>query len=310
MQQLNQKQQKILKLICNVAKGAYKIILCMKELINNIIKIAYNIIKLLLMIALIFSFPFILPSILNLFIKMNWFSSLEEFLNYFNIFSNKYVIIYLAIGILLFLSSFGKIGNTLKQVVCKIKKLDLDFKGNKISAELENTIMRESAEVRDFSKKLGNTYNPEEDRENIIEHIKSIQGPTQLRMEVANQKELCKKCDSQKLKEENDKLRHFAAYNIMNRETKMLLHIIYNEKYIEAERFKKEIISGYKKKNKNNANLSHKNINKLANNKYETIFNGLKFLNIIEPSENDNDIQLTSNGKRFVEEYIEDKEEI
>ena len=45
-------------------------------------------------------------------------------------------------------------------------------------------------------------------------------------------------------------------------------------------------------------------------NKYETILNGLKFLNIIVPSENDNELQLTSDGKKFVEEYIEDKGEI
>lgn len=47
------------------------------------------------------------------------------------------------------------------------------------------------------------------------------------------------------------------------------------------------------------------NINKEAG---ETIFNGLKFLNIIEPSENNSEIMLTNEGKKFVEEYIEDEE--
>lgn len=310
MQQLTQKQKKILKFICNVAKETYKIIQYMKELIKNVIKIIYNIIKLILIILLVFSFPFILPSILNFLIKVKWFNSLEEFNNLLSVFFNKYVIIYLAIGILLFLSNFGKIEKALKNIASKIRKIDLDFKGNKISASWENDMIQESAEIRDFSKKLGNIYNPDEDRGKIINYIKKLHEPEQLGMEMASGKKLCEKCDTQKLKEENNKLRNFATYNIMNRETKMLLHIIYNEKYIETERFKNEIIKGYKKKNKRNANLSNKNINKLANNKYETILNGLKFLNIIVPSENDNELQLTSDGKKFVEEYIEDKGEI
>lgn len=97
---------------------------------------------------------------------------------------------------------------------------------------------------------------------------------------------------------------------MINKETKILLSTIYDKQYIGKEEFKKCIIEGYARRNKNNANLNTKNLNKIANNKYETIYNGLKFLNIIEPSEYDDIIKLTRNGKKFVKEYIKEKEGI
>ena len=74
---------------------------------------------------------------------------------------------------------------------------------------------------------------------------------------------------------------------------------------MEADKFKKIIIDGYKKRNQKNIKFKRKDINKIADSKYETIYNGLKFLNIIEPSENDSEIKLTAAGKKFVKKYIE-----
>ena len=95
---------------------------------------------------------------------------------------------------------------------------------------------------------------------------------------------------------------------MINAEAKSLLHIIYNEKYIEKDKFKSRIIQGYKKRNKKNIKFSKKEINKIARNKYDTIYDGLKFLNIIEPSEDDKIVKLTEKGRNFVEKYIEKKE--
>ena len=95
---------------------------------------------------------------------------------------------------------------------------------------------------------------------------------------------------------------------MINTEAKSLLHIIYNEKYIDTDKFKSRIIQGYKKRNKKNVKFAKKEIDKIARNKYDAIFDGLKFLNIIEPSEDDKTIKLTQDGKKFVEKYIEKKE--
>ena len=115
----------------------------------------------------------------------------------------------------------------------------------------------------------------------------------------------CEKCNKKDIEKENDNLRFFAAYNLINMETKGILHSIYNENFMETEKFKKIIIDGYKKRNQRNIKFKRKDINKIADNKYETIYDGLKFLNIIEPSENDSEIKLTATGKKFVEKYIE-----
>ena len=120
--------------------------------------------------------------------------------------------------------------------------------------------------------------------------------------------EKCKECNKKELEEENSRLRDFAAYNMINTEAKSLLHIIYNEKYIDTDKFKSKIIQGYKKRNKKNIKFTKKEIDKIARNKYDAIFDGLKFLNIIEPSEDDKTIKLTQDGKKFVEKYIEKKE--
>ena len=74
--------------------------------------------------------------------------------------------------------------------------------------------------------------------------------------------------------------------------------------------YKKAIEKINKKRNKKNIKLARQDINKIAQNKYDTIYDGLKFLNIIEPSEDDTIIKLTKEGKEFVEKYIEKEEEV
>lgn len=152
-------------------------------------------------------------------------------------------------------------------------------------------------------------YNPADEQKNIIKDLKRMSSEQTI-ISGFNNSFKCQECNKEQLELDNKKIRNFAAYNIMNREARILLKIIYDKKYIEANKFKESIIKGFKKRNKSKAKLRNADIDKLANNKYETIFNGLKFLNIIEPSENNDEIMLTNDGRDFVREYIEDKEEI
>lgn len=313
MQQINKKLEKRLKLISSITKKIYSWMLSMGEIFNKIKHITWNILKIVVVILMIFSIPFILPSILKLLIKIKWFDNRQEFLNYFNVFTNKYVIIYLAIGILLFLGSFGNLSDNIKEILKKIKEMNLEIGSNKASIKFEEEkekILEESKKAKEVAESMRKVDNPKENQKNILEELKVINNPQTMLKDVYNKKIFCNDCDSNRLKEENDKFRSFAAYNIINQEAKTLLHIIYDQNYIEAEKFKNSIINGYKKRNKNKIKFSHKDINKLANNKYQTIYNGLKFLNIIEPSEYDDLIKLTSDGKKFVEEYIESEERV
>ena len=127
----------------------------------------------------------------------------------------------------------------------------------------------------------------------------------QLGIEQEKTNNKCLECNKKELEEENSKLRNFATFNMINKEARNLLHIMYKENYVEMDRFKSKIIQGYKQRNRKNIKFTKKEIEKIAKNKYETIFQGLKFLNIIEPSEDDTILKLTKDGKDFVREYIE-----
>lgn len=151
MQQINKKTEKRLKLICSVTKKIYSWILGMEKIFEKVKHITWNIIKIVVVILMIFSVPFILPSVLKLLIKIKWFDNIQEFLNYFSIFTNKYVIIYIGIGILLFIVGFGKIGEILQQITDRIRKVDVDFDRKKLSAEME---VKESIESKKFQKKF------------------------------------------------------------------------------------------------------------------------------------------------------------
>ena len=130
----------------------------------------------------------------------------------------------------------------------------------------------------------------------------------QLGIEQGKTNDKCLECNKKELEEENSKLRNFATFNMINKEARNLLHIMYKENYVEMNRFKSKIIQGYKQRNKKNIKFTKKEIERIAKNKYETIFTGLKFLNIIEPSEDDTILKLTKDGKDFVREYIERNE--
>ena len=107
------------------------------------------------------------------------------------------------------------------------------------------------------------------------------------------------------LQNENNNLRFYSAYNIINRKTKELLNVIYCNKSMQLTLFKNELIYSFKNRNRKNKNLTKYQINEYANNKYETIKGGLQYLNIIEITDDDETITLTPYGKKFVEKYIE-----
>lgn len=260
-----------------------------------------SILKMILVIIVIFLIPFILPIIFKILVNMKVFTSIEEFKNIANTLNNMYTIIYIAIGIVMLLWFFHK-WEDIKEII-KNMRFSLNFGDKSFSAErVASEELKNINEQKDFINKLSQE-NRTSDSEITMKEIKEKLGIT------ANQsKTKCKECNKEELKEENVKLRNFAAYNMLNSEARSLLHVIYNEKYIETEKFKSKIIQGYKRRNKKNIKFNKNDINKIAQNKYDTIYDGLKFLNIIEPSEDDKTLKLTQDGKRFVEKYIEKKE--
>ena len=325
MQQLNEQQKKIIKTIATVLKNIYHIIILIINFIKFLYKkikmvckrgtklIVYFFIKLLLIlekfiiIILTLSIPIILPIILKILINLRLFDNIDEFSEYLSIFLNNYIIIFILIGIALFIGFYT---NEIKNFFKSIKKIYL--KSGEKEASFEREILEKSKEEKEFTKELneGKREDAIEIQKNIIKEIRKIKTSDENeQLTIAGYPiNKCKDCNIKEIEEENNKLRNFATYNIINKETRTLLEEIYDEKYITSKKFKKIIVEGYKRRNRKNIKLSNKNIDKIANNKFESIYNGLKFLNIIEPSENDEIIRLTQKGIDFVKKYIDKKE--
>lgn len=258
----------------------------------------FSILKMIITTVLIFITPFILPILTKLLLILKVFDSLEEFKEVIQIYYNLYPAFYIIIGIIILLWFFHKWGD-IKEAISN-RDWSVEFGDKKISTKHKaNQEIEESAKQKEFVQQISE-ISINNDSENTIKEIKEEFGNSKKK---ASQK--CKECNKEEIENENSKLRYFAAYNMINTDAKSILHVIYNERYMPKENFKSRMIQGYKKRNRKNQKLNHKDINKIANNKFETIYQGLKFLNIIEPSEDDSIIRLTKTGMKFVEEYIE-----
>lgn len=255
-----------------------------------------TILKMISTLCLIFLTPFILPLFLKIFLWLGWFKDINEFEEILKIFYSIYPLIYIAITIILLLWFFHK-WDDIKNFFTN-RELSLKFGNNEISSKR----VQEVVEKNEINKKIIQENTKDVDNTEIINEAKKEFG---LLKNTHSTTYECEKCNKKEIEKENDNLRFFAAYNLINFETKGILHSIYNENFMEADKFKKIIIDGYKKRNQKNIKFRKKDINKIADSKYETIYNGLKFLNIIEPSENDSEIKLTAAGKKFVKKYIE-----
>lgn len=262
----------------------------MKDIIIKIIK---NIFCILLVIILPFSFPLVA----RFFIHIHLYVDLDEFKNYIEIFCNKnFLMILIPSAILVYITVCNK--NKLKEWL-QTRDFSLKFKDAELTSKMAELI-NESTKKKNFISNL----NAKEDNKLVTQ---GVQEELQLGKKGENKPVYKYKYEDEYriLENENDKLRFFSAYNIINQKTKELLHIIYCDKNMELETFKNVIIKSFKNRNRKNKNLSIAQKNEYANNKYETIKDGLQFLNIIEISDDNKTVTLTSYGETFVKEYIE-----
>lgn len=267
------------------------------------LRILGAILKISVTILLVFSLPFFIPIMFKVLIYFGIFNGIEEINNIFSVFNNKYTLIYICIGSVLILFYFHKWGGLKDTVIGFMKGLKASYSHGDRTISVE-TAKEEINNIRAHKEFMNELIEDNKmlDSKNSIEEMQQKLGITK------TEKSKCMECNRLELQEENVKLRNFATYNMLNKETRDLLHIIYCEKYIPIKQFRSKIIQGYKKRNKKNVKIAKKDIDKIAKNKYNTIYDGLKFLNIIEPSEDDETIKLTQEGKKFVEKYIEEKE--
>lgn len=256
-----------------------------------------KILKIIICIVIIIIFPFIFPLLTRLFMHIHLYNDIEEFRNYMNVFFNWHFIIILLIGLIavyFIICDKDRLINWLEQ-----RDIKFNFKGASIESKA-NEIIDES----DKKKRFVDNFNS-----NTEIDTKTIKQELNEELKGNNKKKTKKTKDENNievLQNENNNLRFYSAYNIINRKTKELLNAIYCEKSMEVTTFKEKLINSFKNRNKKNKNLTKTQINEYANNKYETIKDGLQYLDIIEIRD-DETIILTQYGKEFVKKYIENE---
>lgn len=254
----------------------------------------FKILKMFICIIIVIFIIFIFPIIVRFLIHVNLYKSLEEFKMYFDLFLNQYFLILFGIvllGVILVVGNKNFIMNWLDN-------RDISFKHKEIEAEFKKSEMVEESAKK---KEIINEFNTETGINNktTMLEVKEELNNNQTRKSAGKADKV------EYLENENNNLRFYSAYNIINKKAKELLNIIYCDKSMDIESFKNRLICSFKNRNKRNKNLSKSQINEYANNKYETIKEGLQFLNIIEISDDDKTITLTRYGKEFVEKYVE-----
>lgn len=181
-------------------------------------KTIISILKIIPTFLLIFLTPFILPLLLKFFLWKEWFKDIEEFEKIIRMFYSIYPLLYVSITAILLLWFFHKWDNIKNFFINR----DLSFKvGNN---EITSKKVQEVIEKNEISKKIIQENIKDLDNTEIINEAKKEFGL------VSNTKTTvcdCEKCNKKDIEKENDNLRFFAAYNLINMETKGILHSIY-----------------------------------------------------------------------------------
>ncbi len=243
-----------------------------------------------IIIALFICFlPFALPILLKVSIYCRIFNSIAEFEKLIQVFSNRYMFIYLIIVMIIVIISFGKsvsFTDFFKNFIYKGKigdKIYLEAKPveeNKRASEIFDKIIDISNnDVKETKTQVKDALSKKEEKSN--ENIKD-----------------------EKIKELNillENVRYFSAYNNTNHTCSDLLIYLYKRKSISKIEFEDKLREYYSKRIRG---VNKKQKKECINRKIEEKIFNYKYLDIIEISDDNEYIILTDSGKKFVIDYL------
>lgn len=225
-------------------------------------------------------FPFIYPIIANILIRYNIIRDLEQIKEYINIFSPYNL--WLMIVSMIFLKHY--FGISFSEFIEKITtNVDLSLKKGESEIQLHiplgtnkdiNQIVKESKEVA---------------REEILEG-----------KDICNPK--CDECELKNIVEEKESLRFFSAYQVTNQFSRELLKKIIDNDKIELNKFIQSLDEYYKKTIRN---MGKRKKEEFIERKINELLSNLRYLDLIEYTEDDQYIILTQKGIEFVKGYME-----
>lgn len=247
------------------------------------IKLAYVI---TMCIIIIFSLPFIYTIFANILIKNQIIESIEQLEKCNNIFVAFNILLVVAFIILILYECnvsptyiFNKIISNLD---ISYKKGDSEFHAKNMAYEYD------SQEIKRMT---------EDSKQEMKEQIQNVD-----RQKVL---EKCEKCKIEEVISERESFRFFSAYQVTNKYSRELLKqvMLQNQSQILIESFAGSIKEYYMKTIKN---MGKNKREEFATKKVQELIYNLRYINIIELSEDGNFIILTETGKEFVKGYNEE----
>lgn len=260
-----------------------KIVTKEKTNICENIKLAYVI---TMCIIIIFSLPFIYTIFANILIKNQIIESIEQLEKCNNIFVAFNILLVVAFIILILYECnvsptyiFNKI---ISNFDISYKKGDSEFHAKNMTYEYD------SQEIKRMT---------EDSKQEMKEQIQNVD-----RQKVL---EKCEKCKIEEVISERESFRFFSAYQVTNKYSRELLKqvMLQNQSQILIESFAGSIKEYYMKTIKN---MGKNKREEFATKKVQELIYNLRYINIIELSEDGNFIILTETGKEFVKGYNEE----
>lgn len=222
-------------------------------------------------------FPFIFPIIANFLIYFNILDNIAQLGYYINIFKYFYILIIVEIVLLYYNESDVNFFAFISDFI------------NNINVDAEKGDTRVHISIKNETKKMSN---------DLKEQTKSLLDNKNL---LEENQHLCNDCKNEIIAE-RESLRYFAAYQITDEYVQNLLILIKNNGKISVKAFRDGIEKYFEKKyhyiNKNKKQ-------KIILRKIDNLLYNLKYINIIEFTEDNRDIILTQNGEEFVKGLYE-----
>lgn len=209
------------------------------------------------------------PVFANIFVKLEIIQDVEQLKEYISIFKNFNILSVVIISIIAIYESDISMSYYIEKI---IDNFDINVRtgNNQIQA-----INRNRNEAAQMAKDAQNEF-----RE-VLKNDENVK---------KNNK--CEECKKEEIISERESLRYFATYQATNRYSRELLNVIKINGIMTKEDFKYNMQKYYRR----TTNMGKKK----KQEKVESLLYNLKYLNIIEYTEDDKYIILTQNGKEFI----------
>lgn len=234
-------------------------------------------------VFIVFMLPFVYTIFANALINMKIVESFEQIEQANNIFRSFNILIIIAFSILILYESDVSVSEIIQKIT---SNLDISFKKG------DNEVIVKQHEVEYYKNNI----------RKMAQEVKEEAHDEIIKEEISNSEKNCEECKIDEITEERDNLRYFASFQVTNKYSRSLLKFIKNNDKIDIEIFKEQLISYY---NKTIKNMGKKRKQDYIIKKVEEILYNLKYLNIIEYTEDDKYIILTQNSIEFVKSYEE-----